>query len=316
MLDFAKTSRSSTCKERAVLAASIEVSPTHVLKKPELLEHIPPATRTYIVDLGTHEAHEWAEMARRLVRAGLEPVPHIAARRLTSAQQLDERLAALTGEAGVRDALLIAGGADAPVGPFTSSLDVLDTGLLDRHGIERLAVAGHPEGSPDISDRVIMEALAAKQAYRDRTGADVRIATQFGFNMGAALNWAQRLEEAGVDMPVHLGIAGPASVTSLIKYAAMCGVKASTAFLAKKSGVVTSLMTNHSPEPYIQPVEEHVAAHPTSLIKQFHVFPFGGIAKAADWLCGRGSWNADARAAFAAMSDSARQTIRNTSGGA
>ncbi len=280
------------------LAASIEVAPRQIETKPELLKHIPPATRTYIVDLGQQTPSEWADLACLLARHGLEPVPHIAACRLKSKTELAERLAAMTQDAGVRDVLLIAGEATPPDGPFASTMDVLATGLLGEHGITRVAIAGHPEGNPSATDRQIRDALIWKQNFARETELDMRIVTQFGFQSGAAIQWARDLQEDGIDLPVHLGVAGPANVTSLLKFAAMCGVKASSQFMAKKGSAITSLVTNHSPEPYVQPVEEHVAAQPASLIKQFHVFPFGGIARTSEWLCSRGSWAADARAVF------------------
>lgn len=288
---------SATAKDRAILAASIEIAPGQIEKKPEVLKHIPPATRTYIVDLGTKTPKEWAALCRQIVNKGLEPVPHIGARRLASKLELHDRLIAMSQDAGVRDVLLIAGEDDAG-GPYKSAMDVLESGLLDKHGIKRVAVAGHPEGNPAMSDAIAEAALAAKQAFARRTGADMRIVTQFGFEAEAAIGWAANLQAAGMDLPVHLGIAGPASVTSLLKYAALCGVKASSQFLARKGSAITSLVTNHSPEQYVHPVEEHVAAHSACLIKQFHVFPFGGIARAGDWLSERGSWNSDARAVF------------------
>ncbi|MBU2531264.1 MAG: methylenetetrahydrofolate reductase [Alphaproteobacteria bacterium] len=283
---------------RPRLAASIEISPAHVAKRPELLRHIPPATRAYIVDLGANSPSEWASICQRVVAAGLEPVPHIAARRFTSRKHLDARLAAVVREAGVRDVLLIAGEATPPAGPYRSSMDVLESGLLERHGIRRIAVAGHPEGHPAMSSQAAADALHWKQAYAARTEADMRIVTQFGFRPDQALAWAARLATAGIRLPVHLGIAGPASVGSLLKYAAMCGVMASGRFLARNGAAVTSLMTQHSPEQYVAPVEEHVAAQSACLIKQFHVFPFGGIARAAEWLEARGSWDRDARQVF------------------
>lgn len=285
-------------KRGAILAASIEIAPGQIERQPEVLKHIPPATRTYIVDLGTKSPKEWAALCRQLVNNGLEPVPHIGTRRLASSQELRDRLTAMTEEAGVRDVLLIAGEADRQVGPYKSSMDVLETGILDQLGVKRIAVAGHPEGNPAIAEAQANEALALKQAFSVRTGADMRIVTQFGFQAEAAIAWAARLQAAGMDLPVHLGIAGPASITSLLKFAAMCGVKASSQFLAKKGSAVTSLMTNHTPDQYVKPVEEHVAAHTACLIKQFHVFPFGGIARSSEWLCARGSWNSDARAVF------------------
>ncbi|MEO0673302.1 MAG: methylenetetrahydrofolate reductase, partial [Pseudomonadota bacterium] len=172
----------SSDQTRPTLAASVEVTPKQIEKDPSVLDLIPPATRTYLVDIGAMSAPAWGAVAKTLVRKGLEPVPHIAARRLSSHAALEERLSAMVGEAGVRDVLLIAGGAGAPNGPFGSTVDVLETGLLDRYGIRRIAVAGHPEGSPDISDAAIAEALAWKAAFAERTDADMRITTQFGFD--------------------------------------------------------------------------------------------------------------------------------------
>ena len=280
------------------LAASIEIAPGQIERQPDVLKHIPPATRTYIVDLGTKSPQEWAALCRLLVNHGLEPVPHIGARRLSGAGELRDRLTAMSQEAGVRDVLLIAGEGNPTAPAYASSMAVLETGLFDKCGIKRIAIAGHPEGNPAMSHATAEAALSWKQQFATRTGADMRIVTQFGFQAEAAIGWAAELQAAGVDLPVHLGIAGPASVTSLLKFAAMCGVKASSQFLAKKGMAVTSLMTNHSPEQYVKPVEEHVAAHTTCLIKQFHVFPFGGIARSSEWLCERGSWKIDARAVF------------------
>ena len=177
-------------KRGAILAASIEIAPGQIERQPEVLKHIPPATRTYIVDLGTKSPKEWAALCRQLVNNGLEPVPHIGTRRLASSQELRDRLTAMTEEAGVRDVLLIAGEADRQVGPYKSSMDVLETGILDQLGVKRIAVAGHPEGNPAIAEAQANEALALKQAFSVRTCADMRIVTQFGFQAEAAIAWA------------------------------------------------------------------------------------------------------------------------------
>jgi len=281
------------------LAASVEVTPRQIEKDPEILSLVPPATRTYLVDLGTMAPQAWADLLKTVTRAGLEPVPHIAARRLKSRDDLAERLSAMVDAAGVRDVLLIAGGAGDAAGPFESSMDVLETGLLDAHGIRRIGVAGHPEGSPDIAEHLIAQALDWKSAFAERTGADMRIVTQFGFDAGAAITWASHLKDAGIGLPIHLGVAGPASIKSLLKYAAMCGVRASSAFAFKRGSAITSLMTSYSPEPFVQPIEAHVADHAETLIQQLHVFPFGGLSETSKWLSGRGTWAVDARAPIA-----------------
>ena len=90
---------------------------------------------------------------------------------------------------------------------------------------------------------------------------------------------------------MHLGVAGPAKITTLIKYAAMCGVGNSISFLKKNALSLTALATSHSPEGVVGPIEQHVLANPASVIKQIHIFPFGGLKKSSEWLVDRGSWN-------------------------
>ncbi|MEO0798317.1 MAG: methylenetetrahydrofolate reductase [Pseudomonadota bacterium] len=290
------------------LAASVEVTPKQVEKDPAILEMIPPATRTYLVDLGTMSDGEWATLVGKVAQAGLEPVPHIAARRLRSRDALASRLKAMSDAAGVRDALVIAGGAGDPEGPFASSMAALETGLFQDAGLTRIGVAGHPEGSPDIGELEIAQALDWKQTFARESGVDVRIVTQFGFDADAALKWTDNLKAAGITLPIHLGVAGPASIKSLLKYAAMCGVRASSAFAFKRGSAIASLLTSYSPEPFVVPVESHVATNADATVQQLHIFPFGGLSEARRWLVDRGSWDQNARAALAGLAANTTRT--------
>ncbi|WP_312858642.1 hypothetical protein [Rhizobium sp. G21] len=132
----------------------------------------------------------------------------------------------------------------------------------------------------------------------------MRIVTQFGFDAKKFIAWADGLKAAGVDLPVHLGVAGPAKITTLIKYAAMCGVGNSISFLKKNAMSLTALATSHSPEDVVGPIEKHFLANPDSAIKQIHVFPFGGLKKSAEWLVERGSWDMNSSAAVSARAAS------------
>lgn len=193
-------------------------------------------------------------------------------------------------EAGVSDVLVVGGGLDKPMGVFSSCMDVLETGLFDRHGIKEIAIAGHPEGSPDFSDSVAIEALRLKVAFSERSDAQLRIVTQFGFDAARTIDWAQNLHAHGIDLPIHVGVAGPASVATLLKYAAICGVGNSVSLLRKRAGTLATLMSRFSPETMVVPLERHVTASPGSAICQIHVFPFGQIDATAQWLRERGSW--------------------------
>lgn len=277
---------------RRHIAASIEMTPKQAIDAAELPELFPAGTRVYLADLGGPDRAQ-VRAARRLRELGYEPVPHLAARRLTTVAALEDHVAALAGEAGVADMLVVGGGAARPAGSFANTLSVLETGLLERYAIREVGVAGHPEGSPDFPESVAIEALRLKQAFGERTGANVRIVTQFGFDPDRAIGWAAALRENGIDLPVHLGVAGPAKLTTLLKYAAMCGVGNSIGFLKKRALSLGALASNQSPETVVGPIEAHWRANPGSPIEQIHVFPFGGIRTAAEWLASRGSWQDD-----------------------
>lgn len=274
------------------IAASIEVAPTQALESADLPGLFPQGTRVYITDIGNDATDTLVAAARRIHDLGYKPVPHFASRRLTTRVALEERVRRTTGEAGVKDVLVIGGGLEKPAGEFTSTMDVLNTGFFEAHGITGMGIAGHPEGSPDFSEAIAIDALRQKQEFGERTGINMRIVTQFGFDAKKFVTWADGLKAQGIDMPVHLGVAGPAKITTLIKFAAMCGVGNSISFLKKNALSLTALATSHSPEGMVGPIENHVAATPGSAIAQIHVFPFGGIKKSAEWLVERGSWPA------------------------
>ena len=250
---------------------------------------LPPGTRLYITDIGTDNTSTLVGAARRVTDLGYIAVPHIACRRLTTSTALEERLKAFA-DAGVRDVLVIGGDIKPQVGAFSSSMEVLETGLLDKYGITQIGIAGHPEGSRDFSEQVAIEALRTKQAWGERTGATVRIVTQFGFDADTFIGWAQGLRAHGIDLPIYLGVTGPAKITTLLKYAAVCGVGNSVNFLKKRAKSITTLAVGYAPEDFVQAVEAHLHQYPESPIEQLHVFPFGGMKTATKWLKDRGSW--------------------------
>src|SRR6266516_4417780 len=183
---------------QALLAgASLELSsrdPAEVDACGGLLE---PGTSVYISMPPGQTYHGIVALATRLKRAGLRPVPHVAARRIASRDALDEYLARAAGEAGVDGAFVIAGDSDRASGPFDSSLALLETGLFQRHGILLVGVAGYPEGHPKIAGSALDSALAAKKNLARRAGLDLQVVTQFCFEPEPVLSWAARMKGHG-----------------------------------------------------------------------------------------------------------------------
>ena len=272
------------------ISASIEISPKQAVESADLEGLFPQLTRVYITDVGTDSAEAITTGARRVQDFGYIAVPHFASRRLTTRDALENRIKMLAMEAGVEDVLIIGGGLEQQAGEFASTMEVLETGLFDRYGIKKMGVAGHPEGSPDFNQETAEQALKLKQALAERSDAEMRIVTQFGFDAAGFIKWADALAASGINLPVHLGVAGPAKLTTLVKFAAMCGVGNSIQFLKKRASAITTLVSGFNPDEIVDPIEQHALAHPDGGIKQLHVFPFGGMKKSTEWLRERGSW--------------------------
>ncbi|MGF1503378.1 MAG: methylenetetrahydrofolate reductase [Paracoccaceae bacterium] len=266
---------------------SIEVMPRTAAKIESFREILPAGTRVYIAHIAGTPIEEMVATARRLASEGFPVMPHFPARIIKDADTLTDWIARYQGEAGVDQALLLAGGVEEPEGAFHSSMQLMETGAFDRAGFRRLHVAGHPEGNrdidPDGGDAGVMEALRWKQAFSERTDAEMAIATQFVFEAAPVVAWAERLRAAGVTLPVHIGVAGPAKLQTLIKFAMACGVGPSLRVLQRRAADVTKLLLPFTPEEVIADLAAHKAAHPDFAVETVHFFPLGGIKATADF---------------------------------
>jgi methylenetetrahydrofolate reductase (NADPH) len=218
-----------------------------------------------------------------LRRAGFNPVPHIAAREMPSQEALDDFLARARGEANVTRILLIAGDVAAAKGPFKSARDVCASGLIEAHGITSVSVAGHPEGHPFLELPDALKGLGGWRDWGRRTGTRVEVVTQFCFESTPILQWMAELDRAGIDLPVIVGLAGPATPATLTKFALRCGIGNSMRALRAQIGRFGRLLTDTGPDDVVRGLRCAPAAA-TAPIAGFHLFPFGGLRKAGDWL--------------------------------
>ena len=269
--------------------ASMEVSAKHVHDGKLDSTMLPQGTRVYITDVGVDPLEDMISASRKVTDMGYQTVPHIPARRIESEAALETRLSGMVNEAGVNDILIIAGEADEQMGPYSQTLEILQTGLIDKLGIGHVAVGGHPEGNPAYAGRDVMDVLRDKVGFGAQSDAEFRITTQFGFDGPNFIKWVESVAAAGITAPIHLGVAGPAKITTLIKYAALCGVGNSLNFFKKRTSAIAQLATKHSPEDVVSPIET-AWLNGVGNLAQIHVFPFGGLQASATWLTERGSY--------------------------
>ncbi|MBW9087295.1 methylenetetrahydrofolate reductase [Rhizobium wenxiniae] len=293
ILNLFKNRRADEKAERASFGAlldgySIEVMPRTAAKIENFREFLPAGMRVYIAHIDGTPIEDMVSTAKRLTDDGYAVMPHVPARLIRDKAMLEDWISRYVNEAGVSQALLLAGGLTSPRGELESSLQLLETGLFDRYGFKRLHVAGHPEGNKDIdkdgTTRLIDRALKFKQAYSENTDAEMAIVTQFAFDAGSITRWAERIAEAGVTLPIHLGVAGPTKLQTLIKFAISCGVGPSLSVLQRRAMDLSKLLIPYEPDEFLSEIANYKATHPQSLIEQIHVFPLGGIRASADWV--------------------------------
>ena len=287
--------RGSNAEVEAFLAGfSIEVMPRTAANVEDFRALLPAGTRVYIAHIDGTPIEDMVATAKRLSAEGFTVMPHFPARIIRDRATLADWVARYRGEAGVKQALLLAGGVAQPAGDFHSSMQLLESGCFD--GFERLHVAGHPEGNrdidPDGSDRNVMEALRWKQAFSERTDAAMALATQFCFEAKPVIAWADRLAAEGIRLPIHIGVAGPAKLQTLIKFAIACGVGPSLRVLQKRAMDVTKLLLPYEPTEFVADLAAHKARHPEFGIEAVHFFPLGGIKTNATWTTEHGGASA------------------------
>jgi len=264
---------------------SIEVMPRTAAKIADFRALLPAGTRIYLAHIDGTPFDDMLATARRLSQQGFAVMPHFPARLIRNRITLAEWIDRYRQEAGVDQALVLAGGVSQPQGSFDNSMELLDTGLFD--DFTRIHVAGHPEGNrdvaPDGAQAVLLDALRWKQDFARRKGLEMAIVTQFCFESRPVINWADSLTRAGITLPVHIGVAGPAKLQTLIRFAIACGVGPSLRVLQKRARDVRKLLLPFAPDDFLNDIAAHKATHPEFNISRVHFFPLGGIKAATEW---------------------------------
>ena len=262
---------------------TVETTPASAAKVDNFASILRPGTTVYITFLPGSDYNDTIATAKRLREEGFEPAPHFAARSITDRAMFQDYIARAAGEAGVDHVLTIAGALKEPLGPYSDSTKLLETGLFDKYGIKTIGVAGHPEGSPDMSEKSISDALTWKNGFANRTNANLHIVTQFVFESSPIIAWDKALRAEGNTIPIKIGIPGIAKLQTLIKYAVMCGVGNSINFLKKQSVNVTKLVAQQQPDRLVRELAFYKSTDKDCGIDGVHMYPLGGLLKSAEW---------------------------------
>ncbi len=267
---------------------SVEVTPKAASKIENFEDYVSSGTLIYIAHIEGTPIDEMVATAKKINDQGFCPMPHFPARIIKDKKVLNDWISRYKNEANVSNALLIAGGANKPYGEYDSSIQLIESELFDKANFSNLHIAGHPEGSldidPDGSTKNVDHALSWKNEYSKRTDAKMAITTQFSFDADAVISWANSVKASGVDIPIHIGIAGPAKLQTLLRYSLECGVGASIKIIQKRAKDLTKLLLPYKPTTIISQLAEYKDKNPDFNIEKVHFFPLGGVKQVSDFV--------------------------------
>jgi methylenetetrahydrofolate reductase (NADPH) len=256
------------------------------LPKPAEIEALkgtlPSGTEVFLSAIPAESHLHLIESSIQVRRAGFEPIPHVSARNHRTKADLEDLLTRVRGEAGVRRMLVIGGDRDAPLGPFNDALAVIQSGLLERHGVEEIGIGGYPDGHPRIGADTLERALAAKLAAAQRAGLKARVVSQFCFDGEHILRWIRKLRAEGFAGQVRVGLAGPAKVTTLLRFAQRCGVRASARGMMQNVGIALQALGRATPDEIVRTLAEATATGELGEVAP-HLYSFGGFLATAQW---------------------------------
>ncbi|MXO58955.1 methylenetetrahydrofolate reductase [Altererythrobacter salegens] len=269
-------------RDNMVDGYSLEMTAKEIEGLREAAPLIRPKTQIAVTFLPGEEMEQRVEAAVLVRELGFEPIVHLSARRLTSLEELDKYVSDISSKAGVKRVFIIAGDPPEPEGPFSDSLQIIESGVLEKYGIEIVGVGGHPEGHPNVSKSDLWVWMEKKLAAVRAHGMVPLVVTQFAFDDDAIVEWIKEMRGRGIDVPVRLGIPGPAGIKRLLGFAKRCGVGASASVMKKYGVSLTNLIGSAGPDKLVASLEKGLT--PELGRVRLHLYPFGALKASAEWI--------------------------------
>ena len=269
-----------------IAGSSLEMSPRELHRARDVAALLPADTCIYVPSLPGLPLTRVLEAVAAIRAAGLDPVPHVAARRIAERREFGAFLRQAVDMFGVHRVMLIGGDEPQPKGPYADSLEILAEGLLADCGIREIGVAGYPEGHPRVAQPALAAALARKIELARRQGIGLYVVTQFSFAPARVVEFCAEIERRHPGVPVYAGLAGPADPAALVRYAQRCGVSASLRALRNLGSGIARLVTHTDPREQALALARYSASRQSSSLVGLHLYSFGGAVRTAEWMRG------------------------------
>jgi methylenetetrahydrofolate reductase (NADPH) len=283
-LDRPAAGRAASIAAELVSGGSLEMGAHRPQDAREIAALLPAGTPVYVNHLPRHRLLDTLPTLVAVREAGLEPVPHIAARRIKDRAELQAFLSRAVGDAGVRKALILGGDEPEALGAYADGAALIREGLLAASGLREIGLPGYPEGHPRIPRAALERAFAEKLSLAAGQGLGAYIVTQFSFAPARIIEYCAGLARTAPDVPVYVGLAGPTDPIALLRFAQRCGVSASLRALRAQGLDAVRLVTHIDPAEQLAALAHYCAVHADCNVVGVHLFTFGGVASSAAWI--------------------------------
>jgi methylenetetrahydrofolate reductase (NADPH) len=269
-----------------LVASSLELAPRELHRAGDLAALLPATTCVYIPSLPGLPLARTLEAVAAIRAAGLDPVPHVSARRILNKNEFEKFIKQAAREYGVHRVLLLGGDEPKPKGPYSDSLEILESGLLADSGIREIGVAGYPEGHPRIPASALSRSLERKIQLTRQQGLGLYVVTQFSFAPSRVVEYCAQLARGAPDVSIYVGVAGPTDPVALARYAQRCGVSVSLRALRTLGAGIGRLVTNSDPREQLTAIARYSLQREPSNVVGVHLYTFGGAVRTAAWMRG------------------------------
>jgi len=280
----ASAAESAGIAAELVSSGSLEMGAHRPQDASEIAALLPAGTPVYVNHLPRHRLLDTLPTLVAVRNAGLEPVPHIAARRVKDRAELQNYLARAAGDAGVRKALILGGDEAQAAGPYADGAALIRDGQLASAGLREIGLPGYPEGHPRIASAELERAFAEKLVLAAQQGLGTYVVTQFSFAPARVIEYCAGMARSAPEVPIYVGLAGPTNPVALLRFAQRCGVSASLRALRSQGMDAVRLVTHTDPADQLAALAHYCNVHADCNVVGIHLFTFGGVASSARWM--------------------------------
>jgi methylenetetrahydrofolate reductase (NADPH) len=267
-----------------VAASSLEFSPRELHRAAEMAALLPNDTCVYIPSLPGLPLGRTLDAIAALKAAGLDPVPHVSARRILDKDEFKSFLKMSVEQHGVHRVLVVGGDEPKPKGPFADSIKVIESGLLAECGVREIGVSGYPEGHPKISPSLLQQSFERKVQMAKDQNIGLYVVTQFSFSPARMVEFCSNLARTAPQVGIYMGVAGPTDPAALARYAQRCGVSVSLRALRTLGTGIAKLVTHTDPREHVIALARYARSREPSNLVGLHLYSFGGVVRTARWM--------------------------------